>query len=67
MKYSKSALGLLTAQYRSVLKKCWLINVGLFALGAVTTANTANAADVVASIGDFSSVTAGTTVIGTYC
>ena len=65
MKYSKSALGLLTAQYRSVLKKCWLINVGLFALGAVTTANTANAADVVASIGDFSSVTAGTTVIGT--
>ena len=34
MKYSKSAIGLLTAQYRSVLKKCWLINVGLFALGA---------------------------------
>ena len=34
MKYSKSAIGLLTAQYRSVLKKCWMINVGLFALGA---------------------------------
>ena len=35
MKYSKSAIGLLTAQYRSVLKKCLLINLGLFALGAV--------------------------------
>ena len=70
MKYSKSALGLLTAQYRSVLKKCWLINVGLFALGAVTTANTANAADVnvnvIASLSDYTTgITAGTTVIGT--
>ncbi len=34
MKYTRTAIGLLTAQYRSVLKKCWLINVGLFALGA---------------------------------
>ena len=34
MRYTKTAIGLLTAQYRSVLKKCWLINVGLFALGA---------------------------------
>ena len=34
MKYTRTALGLLTRQYRSVLKKCWLINVGLFALGA---------------------------------
>ena len=42
MKYSKSAIGLLTAQYRSVLKKCWLINVGLFALGAAV-ATPANA------------------------
>ena len=34
MRYTKSALGLLNAQYRSVLKKCLLINLGLFALGA---------------------------------
>ena len=32
MKYSRSALGLLNAQYKSVLKKCLLINLGLFAL-----------------------------------
>ena len=44
MKYSKSAIGLLTAQYRSVLKKCWMINVGLFALGgALLTATPAEA------------------------
>lgn len=30
MRYTKSALGLLNAQYRSVLKKCFLINTGLF-------------------------------------
>ena len=45
MKYSRTAIGLLTAQYRSVLKKCLLINLGLFALGAVTTAP-ANAAEL---------------------
>ena len=40
MKYTRNALGLLNAQYRSVLKKCLLINLGLFALGAgVPTAN----------------------------
>ena len=40
MKYTRNALGLLNAQYRSVLKKCLLINLGLFALGAgVSTAN----------------------------
>ncbi|MBQ9035551.1 MAG: autotransporter domain-containing protein [Alphaproteobacteria bacterium] len=32
LKYSKSALGLLTNQYRSVLRKCALLNLGLFAL-----------------------------------
>ena len=42
MKYSRTAIGLLTAQYRSVLKKCLLINLGLFALGAVS-ATPANA------------------------
>jgi len=35
MKYTKSAIGLLNARYRSVLKKCLLINLGIFALGAV--------------------------------
>ena len=44
MKYSRTAIGLLTAQYRSVLKKCLLINLGLFALGAVA-ATPANADD----------------------
>lgn len=37
MKYSRSALGLLNAQYKSVLKKCLLINLGLFALGMGNT------------------------------
>ena len=42
MKYTRAALGLLNAQYRSVLKKCFLINLGLFALGAsVSTASAA--------------------------
>lgn len=42
MKYSKTALGLLNAQYRSVLRKCMLINLGLFAITAVA-ATPANA------------------------
>ena len=32
MRLTRTAIGLLTAQYRSVLKKCFLINVGLYAL-----------------------------------
>ena len=44
MKYSKTALGLLNAQYRSVLRKCMLINMGLFAITAVA-ATPANATD----------------------
>lgn len=47
MKYSRTALGLLNAQYRSVLRKCFLINMGLFALGAVA-ATPANAYTVTA-------------------
>ena len=35
LKLTKTGIGLLTRQYRSVLKKCWAINVGVFALGAV--------------------------------
>jgi len=34
LKLTKTGLGLLTRQYRSVLKKCWMINLGVFALGA---------------------------------
>ncbi len=42
MRYTRTALGLLNAQYRSVLKKCFMINMGLFALGAnIGTANAA--------------------------
>ena len=37
LKLTKTGIGLLTRQYRSVLKKCWAINVGIFALGAVAT------------------------------
>ncbi|MBP5216016.1 MAG: hypothetical protein J6039_05650, partial [Alphaproteobacteria bacterium] len=36
MRYTDSAIGLLTRQYRSVLRKCFLINMGLFALGLRT-------------------------------
>ena len=36
MTYTRSAIGLLTRQYRSVLRKCFLINCGLFALGAAS-------------------------------
>ena len=60
MKYTKSALGMLNSLYRSVLTKCMLINLGLFAL-----ATPANAANVISSLSDFSYVTAGSTVIGT--
>ena len=35
LRLTRTAIGLLTAQYRSVLKKCWAINVGVFALGAI--------------------------------
>ena len=44
MKYTRSAIGLLTREYRAVLKKCLLINLGLFALGAVSVATPAEAA-----------------------
>ena len=36
IKLTKTGLGLLTAQYRSVLKKCRLINLGLFAAAAMS-------------------------------
>ncbi len=51
MKYTRTATGLLSAQYRSVLKKCFMINMGLFALGAVA------ATPAQASIDDYKGVT----------
>ena len=30
LKLTRTGIGLLTRQYRSVLHKCWLINVGLW-------------------------------------
>lgn len=50
MNYTRTAAGLLSAQYCSVLKKCFLINMGLFALGAVT------ATPAQASIDDYKGV-----------
>ena len=43
LKLTKPGVGLLTRQYRSVLRKCWMINVGLFALGAAMMPNEAEA------------------------
>ncbi|MBQ8480978.1 MAG: hypothetical protein IJ532_00390, partial [Alphaproteobacteria bacterium] len=57
MKYSRSALGLLKSQYRSVLKKCLMINLGLFALMAPVRAE-----DVISTVSDFSSVGVGDTI-----
>ena len=58
MRYTKSALGLLNAQYRSVLKKCLLINLGLFALAAIS------ATPAMAENGDIT-IAPGGTVSGT--
>ena len=35
LRLTRTAIGLLTAQYRSVLRKCWAINVGVFALATI--------------------------------
>ena len=40
MKLSKTGIGLLTRQYRAVLKKCLLINLGLWTLGATLATTT---------------------------
>ena len=39
MRYTRSALGLLNSQYRSVLKKCFLINLGLFIFASPSIAD----------------------------
>ncbi len=41
LRLTRTGIGLLTRQYRSVLKKCWLINVGLFTAGVVLVSNEA--------------------------
>lgn len=51
LKYSKSALGLLNAQYRSVLKKCLLLNFGLMILALPAQAAETELGDLIASIG----------------
>ena len=35
LKLTKTGIGLLTRLYRSVLQKCWLINIGVWALGKI--------------------------------
>lgn len=40
LRLTRTAIGLLTAQYRSVLKKCWAINVGIFGLMGKAVADT---------------------------
>ena len=50
MRYTRTAQGLLNAQYRSVLKKCLMINLGLFAFGA----NVAGAEDFILKAEDLS-------------
>lgn len=57
MKYSKSALGLLKSQYLSVLKKCALINAGLFILaapaGAADISDANSLSNALQSAGDY--------------
>ena len=43
LKLTKTGIGLLTRQYRSVLKKCWLINVGIWNLVTNLVSNVATA------------------------
>ena len=48
LRLTRTAIGLLTAQYRSVLKKCWAINVGVFGLmGKVAASVAKGAADTI--------------------
>ena len=50
LKLTKTGIGLLTRQYRSVLHKCWLINVGLFGLIATATITSPTSADEIDKI-----------------
>ena len=44
LRLTRTAIGLLTAQYRSVLRKCWAINVGVFSLMGKAVASVSNGA-----------------------
>ena len=44
LRLTRTAIGLLTAQYRSVLRKCWAINVGVFGLMGKAVASVAKGA-----------------------
>ena len=44
LRLTRTAIGLLTAQYRSVLRKCWAINVGIFGLMGKAAASVAKGA-----------------------
>ena len=54
MNYSRKAIGLLKSQYLSVLKKCALINAGLFILSApVMAAEPTSVLDALKNGGDY--------------
>ena len=51
MRLTRTAIGLLTRQYRSVLRKCWMINVGLWqAMGDAVSKAVSVPARLVASL-----------------
>ena len=45
MRYTRSAVGLLRRQYKSVLKRCFLLNMGMFALMSSASAETVTSYD----------------------
>ncbi|MBO6288713.1 MAG: hypothetical protein J6N45_00110 [Alphaproteobacteria bacterium] len=63
LRLTRTAIGLLTAQYRSVLRKCWAINVGVFGLmgkaAAITVAMIPSVAEA-EQTGDAAIITDGT-------
>ena len=59
LKYTRSALGLLSNQYRSVLHKCALINLGIFALAIPANAETITV-DLTPTLGDNAAYSWGT-------
>ncbi|MBR1601145.1 MAG: hypothetical protein IJ677_06150, partial [Alphaproteobacteria bacterium] len=50
LKLTKTGIGLLTRQYRSVLKKCFLINAGLFFALAPSAADATEVTDIFATL-----------------
>ena len=60
MRLTRTAIGLLTAQYRSVLRKCFLINVGLYALLAPAASLTTATAVAVTAMPNVAQAATGT-------